>query len=269
MTDDYDFIGIKSVKQFERQRSKNVDAVLEMANHVKRGLQGLLGAKPHITESRTFSNYSLHGLNEPKAIQNYVNSQIALAGIKPQRNNVMLISVVFSLPVTWHKKDTSKYFEGCYKWILKAFDCELITFDVHLDENAPHAHALLLPIMTDQKTGKKKLGASYILGGKARFNSLLDSFYEEVTAKHGLKRKRKLRTKEKEELANKLLNQASGANDSMFKSAFFQVIRDCIYQFPEKFAAEIELELKEVSKPKRTRNFVDIKRSKGKGTFIK
>lgn len=241
MADDDGVMKIKTIRKFKKG-NKKIEAVLAQANHVKRGLQGVLGAKEHIDASRTSLNYSLHGLNDAIAVNNYVNGQIAHAGIKVQKNHVLLISVVFSLPVAWHEKDTRAYFKDCYEWVKKAFDCELITFDVHLDESCPHAHALLLPIIEDIKTGRKKLGGSYILGGTPKFTGYGRSFFNDVAVKHGFKSKNgNLNPEEKAQLANDLLRYAERLNDPMLKSDYFQTIRDFIYKYPEKFAGKVGL----------------------------
>lgn len=237
---DYDFISLKPVKHKYKNNKLTQDGVICMANHVKRGLQNEMGAKLHIDVKRTPSNYSLHGPSKPSEISNYVNIQLAKAGIKLQKNNVILISVIFGLPVSWFSKNTRKYFEDCYQWVLHRFNCELITFDVHLDESAPHAHALLLPIVKDKKNGEMKMGGSQIMGGIPQIYAYRDSFFKEVAINHGLiHSKKKLTGTHKIELAETLIKKATSQKDPFFQSVFFQVIRDKLYQDPESFALAI------------------------------
>lgn len=240
MMPDYDFFSLKPIKNRYKNDKLIEDGVLNAANHNKRSLQNILGPKPHIQAGRTPLNYALHGPTQPVEIVNYVNSQIALAGIKPQKNNIMLISVIFSLPVTWRGKDCRQYFEECYQWALRHFDCELVSFDVHHDESAPHAHALLLPIMEDKATGILKLSGSRILGGMASIYAHRDAFFNAVASKYGFKQKKQRLTSDaKEALAEEIIRHATNIEDPMLKSKFFQVIRDKLYEDPEPFARVI------------------------------
>lgn len=243
---------------------KIADTVMIKAlNHNKRELQKERGAKKHIDITKTPLNYSLHGDNTPQQIDNYARSLIALAGIKKLRKNVVMgVEVLYSLPIDWHLKDTKSFFYDCYKWTLKTFDGELLTFDVHLDESAPHAHAIILPLIDGKMQGDKLKGDRTLIRERKK------SFYDEVACKYGFNYRdlKPLNATNKQALAREVIKRLS--TDSVQKSAIYAWVRDMVYEDPKEVAQMLGIETVQASTLP-SKHFVDIARSKGKGQFIR
>lgn len=234
---------------------------LAAIKHNKREIQKEFGAPDNINLERTPLNYSLHGLAVAVDIERYSKSLLALAGISSVRKNaVWAVEIVFSLPDTWHAKNTKNYFKDCYQWTLKTFEGELITFDVHLDEAAPHAHALIFPLLDGKLQGNK------IKGGLKELYERYDSFYEEIASKYGFTSpsKKLMSNRDKVLLAKNVMKALS--TDSIKSSIVFQCIRDSIYSNPIPYAQSLGIPLPSHVE-NTTRSFVDIKRSAGFGSF--
>jgi hypothetical protein len=245
---------------FFRYGSVKQKTFLNALRHNKRETQRAFGAKTNIDASRMKLNYSLYGLGTADDVDNYARSQIALAGIKEIRKNaVFSVECIFSLPVSFHDKDNSAYFKDCLLWLQKKFEGELLTFDVHLDESAPHAHALILPILDGKLQGDK------IKGNRTNVRERRESFIHEVGSKYGLKSKEFKSKAEKSELAKSVMKALE--NDSILKSVIYPWVRDAIFRNPEACAQMLDIKVKDHKME--TKSFVDIKRSRGKGEFVK
>ena len=123
---------------------KRDNGILVALKHNKRTLQNERGASANIDAARTSLNYSLASDDTPDAIARHAKVEMLKAGIeKPRINCVRAVEVVFSLPIDRHQQDTKPFFTACYGWVEQTFAGELLSFDVHLDESAPHAHALI------------------------------------------------------------------------------------------------------------------------------
>ena len=160
---------------------KGKNGILVALKHNKREFQRESGARLNIDPSRTKLNYSLTTNQTSEEISKNADLLIFNAGIKAiRKNGVMAVEILFSLPVQWHQYHTNDFFLDCFKWVGKNFLGELLSFDVHLDEHAPHAHAVILPLVDGRMNG------SDMVGNKTNLKRLLDLFYLEVGIKHGL-----------------------------------------------------------------------------------
>jgi hypothetical protein len=243
---------------------KIADAVLIKAlNHNKRELQKERGAKQHINIAKTPLNYALHGDQAPQDIDNYARSLIALAGIKKLRKNVVMgVEVLYSLPIDWHEKQSKQFFYDCYEWTQKTFAGVLLSFDVHLDESAPHAHAIILPLIDNKMQGDKLKGDRTLIRKRKK------AFYDEVAYKYGFKYQdlKPLNATNKQVLAREVIKRLSG--DSVQNSAIYAWVRDKVYEDPKAVAQMMGIDVSP-AKPTPIKHFVDIARSKGKGAFIR
>jgi hypothetical protein len=230
--------------------------------HNKRELQHQLGASINIDATRMHLNYSLHSLGDAQQTYNYAKSQIALAGIHSiRRNAVLAIECMFSLPISWHNIDSKPFFEDCLFWARRHFDGILLSFDIHLDESAPHAHALFLPLLDGKLQGDK------IKGNKSSIYARQQSFYEQVSAKYGFKNPTatKLSKDDKRLLATEVMRHLK--SDPVMQSKAYQWFRDAVFANPMGCAELLGISI-EPSQPK-VKHFVDYKRSKGHGSFEK
>lgn len=218
--------------------------------------------KGNIDSTRTHLNYALHSERVPQEHYRYAKSLIALAGIEKLRKNVVMgVEVVYSLPNDWHQKETKQYFVDCYEWTTKTFSGVLISFDVHLDESAPHAHAIILPLIDNKMQGDK------LKGGRDLVKHRTKLYYLEVAEKYGFKYRdtSRINASDKQAIAKSVM--ASLSNDPLQHSAIYPFIRDKIFQDPIPIAQMLNIDIS--TSQAQQKHFVDICRSKGKGSFIK
>ena len=237
--------------------------VLAASKHNKRALQAERGAAANIDITKTHLNYCLTGDSTPSQIANHAKAQMNYAGIdNPRKNGVMAVEVIFSLPIERHSQVTKPFFMDCLAWLTKTFAVELLSFDVHLDEIAPHAHALILPLIDGKMQGDK------LKGNKANIKRLSESFYSEVGAKHGLIKRdyKRLSAKDKQSIEQQVLTRLRG--DSVLKSITWAWVRDAIRKDPLPLAQMLGISAQQDNKKARQKSFVDHKRSKGKGSFV-
>ena len=239
---------------------KGKSGVLEALKHNKRTLQAERGAGANIDVTRTPLNYCLTESNTPEAIATHTKVQMVKAGIDtPRKNQVMAVEILFSLPIQWHSNDTRSFFFDCLAWVKQTFAGELLSFDVHLDESAPHAHAIILPLIAGKMQGNS------LIGGKGNLMRLINLFYSEIATRYGLAKaaRKRLSAKDKQSIERQVLTHL--ASDSAMQSIVWPCVRDAIHKDPLPFAQMLSIEPdKTLHKAK---SFVDYKRSKGKGSF--
>lgn len=241
---------------------KGKSGVLEALKHNKRMLQAERGASKHINVTRTPLNYSLFGNDTPEQIATNAKVQMLKAGIEtPRRNGVMAVEVIFSLPVDRHQQDTKPFFVDCLKWLKNRFAGELLAFDIHLDESAPHAHAIILPLINGKMQGNK------LMGGTGNLKRLINLFHADVACHYGLSRNetKRLTNEQKQTIESRVLWMLE--LDPVMKSKIWPCVRDLIHHDPIPFAQLLSIPLA-YEKQNNSKSFVDYKRSKGKGSFI-
>lgn len=236
---------------------KGKNGVLESSKHCKRELP----SAEHIDLTRTPLNYALAGNDTPANIATHAKIQMLKAGIEtPRINAVMAVEVLFSLPIDRHQQDTRPFFTDCYEWTLKNFAGELLSFDVHLDESAPHAHAIILPLMNGKMQGNA------MIGGTGNLIRLINLFHKEIACHYGLSKsdRTRLNASDKQSLEREVLTRLKA--DSVMKSSVWASVRDSIHKDPLPYAQLLSVSLSP-AKPIKVKSFIGHKRSKGKGTF--
>ena len=242
-------------------RIKGKSGVLEALKHNKRTLQAERGAAANIDVTRTPHNYCLTEPSAPEAIAIHAKVQMVKAGIDtPRINQVMAVEVLFSLPIDRHQQDTKPFFADCFAWVKQTFAGELLSFDVHLDESAPHAHAIILPLIDGKMQGNA------LIGGIGNFKRLRSLFDNEIAIRYGLAKasRKRLSAKDKQSIERQVLTCLKA--DAAMQSSVWPCVRDAIHKDPLPFAQMLSIE------PNKTlhkaKSFVDHKRSKGKGSFV-
>ena len=240
---------------------KGKSGALEELKHNKRTLQAERGAGANIDVTRTPLNYCLTEIATPETIAMHAKIQMLKAVIDtPRKNQVMAVEVLFSLPVQWHSHDTHAFFNDCLAWVKQTFAGELLSFDVHLDESAPHAHAIILPLIAGKMQGNS------LIGGKGNLMRLINLFYSQIATRYGLAKasRKRLSAKDKQSIEQQVLTRLN--SDSAMQSNVWPCVRDAIHKDPMPFAQMLSIE------PDKTlhkvKSFVDHKRSKGKGSFV-
>jgi hypothetical protein len=230
--------------------------LLPALRHNKRDLP----EKTHIDPNRSPLNYCLHHVgdeNTPQAINRAVNVILAQHDIKPRKNACIAIECLFSLPANREHQNTRPFFEACFEWIKTALAGIVLSFDVHLDEAAPHAHALILPLLDGRLQGDK------IKGNVSNIRKLRESFMAQVGRKHGLEAPKRLTQTQRDQLATAVLR--AYANDPVKKSIGWTVFSDGIKRDPQPHAALLGIIIDNAPKRK-NKTFVGIMTSKGKGS---
>ena len=239
---------------------KGKNGVLEALKHNKRTLQNERGVSANIDASRTPFNYALTGHGSPDEIALSAKVKMLTAGIDvPRKNGVMAVEVIFSLPIDRHSQDTRRFFSECYEWVSKTFECEILSFDIHLDESAPHAHAVILPLIEGKMQGNR------LIGGKGNLLSLINKFHIDVARKHGLSKsdRKRLNNADKQTLERLVLKRLE--SDPAMQSSVWACLRDSIHNDPMPYAQLLSISAPAKHKAK-DRSFVQIMTSKGKGT---
>lgn len=245
--------------KFGKISGKN--GLLGAMRHNKRTLQSDRGADSHIDVTRTTLNYALVGNDTPEEIATHAKIQMLKAGIDtPRKNAVLAVELLFSLPNAWHSRDTKPFFEDCLNWLKSNFACEILAFDVHLDEAAPHAHAVLLPLIDGKMQG------SDLVGNRWNIIRLQKLFFNEVGLKYGLSylQTRRVGLKDKQSIQNRVFDCLK--NDAVLKSCIWVVVRDSIKNNPFPYAELLSINLPLSNSNK---SFVDYKRARGKGSFVR
>ena len=166
------------------------------------------------------------------------------------------LEILFSLPVDRHQQDTRPFFKDCLSWVQRNMQGELLTFDVHLDEAAPHAHAVILPLVDGRMQGRD------IIGNTGNMNRLRNLFYSEVARRYGLSQgNAKLNEQDKAILARDVIKALS--SDPVQYSALWPFVRDAIHADPAPYAQH--LGLSHQPGKRKGRSFVQIMTSAGHG----
>lgn len=222
--------------------------LLAAARHNKRTIQRELGADSHIDATKMHLNYCLAGAGTPEAIDAEARKLKQEAGIdKPRKNEVSAIEIMFSLPVN-HLVNLEVFFQDCLDWTRSRFDCPVLSFDVHLDESTPHAHALLLPLVNGRMQG------SDLVGGKAKLRDHHANFHAWVGIKHGLpKPVSRLAGIAKKQAEKKVLDALK--SDPVMRSTLWSWVRDMIRLDPAPSASVLGVE---IERPVSKKNSVEI-----------
>lgn len=247
---------------FRLGKIKGENGVLVALKHNKRTLQNERGAGGNIDVTRTPLNYSLASDDTPEAIALHAKVQMLKAGIeKPRKDCVRAVEILFSLPIDRHAQDTRPFFKDCLNWTRQNFAGELLSFDIHLDEASPHAHALILPLINGNMQGHDMVGN---IGNLMR---LINKFHADVAKHYGLSRNesKRLTQTDKQTIEKQVLTQLK--SDPAMQSSVWACVRDAIHNDPLPFAHLLSIEVA-ATKQTKAKSFIDHKRSKGKGSFI-
>lgn len=213
--------------------------VANALKHNKRTLQIKHGVSSHIDAAKSSLNYSLVNNHSPEAIAMHARIEMLKAGIsKPRKNGVMAVEVLFSLPIDRHKQNTRPFFIDSFNWVKQNFAGELLSFDVHLDESAPHAHAIILPLNDGKMQGNRMVGST---GNLMR---LINKFHIEVARHHHLSKNNRARLNSLDRQALERLVLAHIKNDPVMKSCVWSCIRDAIHNDPLPFAQMLSIPLR-------------------------
>jgi hypothetical protein len=151
------------------------------ARHILREIQAELGTVGRIDAGRMGSNIIMQGPPTAALVQAHADELLALVDTaRLKRDHVQAIEAVFSLPAG-AGLDPLAYFARCLEWLRVALPLPVLLAVVHMDEAAPHMHALLLPV-----EGGRHVGGALI--DRAQLRTMRESFFTQVAGPAGLKR---------------------------------------------------------------------------------
>ena len=118
----------------------------------KHNLREIGGA--HVDPSRSSLNVVLAGPGTADEVaKQAVAKALAAAAVGgaaivrkiARRNGTRAAEIIFGLPAST-SVDCSAYFAECLRWVENTFGDVVLSAVVHMDESAPHAHVLMLPM---------------------------------------------------------------------------------------------------------------------------
>jgi Plasmid recombination enzyme len=236
--------------------------VTQAARHNTRQIQFENGANGHIDPLRSSLNMVLRGESSADVISAAVKRVIADAGItRLRKKGIVVIEILFSLPVG-SEIDAYAYFEDCTRWACERFGAEnVVSSIIHMDESAPHAHVLFVPLRDG------KLAGSAILGGKAQIWATLNEFHTHVASAYGLAKPRaRISSAQRRLLAKNVIERFTSGSDPAIRSLAWADIRVSIERDPERFAQRFGIEITPVEKQPTKKTFVEKMTGTGRRT---
>jgi hypothetical protein len=223
--------------------------VLTAAKHNKRTNTSHLA---NIDPLRSRLNYCLIGASTPQGVAAEAKRLMADAGIAdPRKNGVIALEIVFSLPPNSNINHQS-FFADSLTWLQGYFNVPVLSFDVHLDEAAPHAHAIILPLVNG------KMNGSDLMGGPSTLAKMHSSFHQAVACKYGFKKPQRRLTGEAKKELDRLVMDAFMEEDLLLGSSAYSVIRESVRNNPEPYAECFGIALSTKKRRKRSRSAVEI-----------
>ena len=241
------------------EKLKGGGIIAVASRHNKREIQAETGAAGSIDPTRSHLNFSLTGAATAGDVAQRAKDLMSAADLGKLRKDAVLgIEAVFSLPVGT-LIDVRAYFADCLNWAATYFGgmANILAFDAHMDEAAPHAHALILPLVDGQMNGGRMVGA------RSKLLDMQSQFHYQVAKQYGLRKAPpKLKGEAKFRASARVLAYLRETGDTALQSLAWPNIRACIESDPVPFLLALGL----VSEPvKPVKPFVDYVTSPGKG----
>jgi hypothetical protein len=154
--------------------------LLNAARHNLREIQLERGAVNGIDPRRSGCNVILYGPLSAAEVMELANQLLTqVVGLRLKRDHVQAIEIMFSVPGDFsHHRD---YFQRCLSWAEQVVGLPILSAVIHLDQNCPHMHVLLLPVK-----GGRHVGGSPI--NRPSLHRLRNSFFEVVAGPAGFQR---------------------------------------------------------------------------------
>lgn len=159
------------------KKLKGAGVILTAARHNLREIAAELGAGSHIDTSRTRFNQVLAG---PASASEVAALAEAETPSKLRRDAVRSVEVVISLPGEHGVFDLPQFFGDSLAWVRRFFAVQVLSAVLHVDEECPHAHFLLLPLVNGRMVG------SELLGNRNRMREMQADFYRCVAIEYGM-----------------------------------------------------------------------------------
>lgn len=167
------------------------------------------------------------------AVKAQFKALLATAGItKLRKDAVLMIEAIVSLPVGVDDQE-HQYFQSALGWLEHSFgQGNLLSATLHKDESAQHMHVLIVPLVNGAMNGSDLLGGPHHIRALQRnFRKAMQPALETLgvqaaAANFGIS---------EAEMALLVQAHLKNCRDSVFSSAVWQPIRDCIERHPRLF----------------------------------
>lgn len=169
----------------------------------------------------------------PAAIVSQAEELMAARGYRPPRSDsVIAVEGVFSLEVATDVPDMDSFFVDCAHWLAGRLQGDLLAADLHMDEDHPHAHVLvLLPLRRGGPPG------SAALGDRDTLSRHRESFAAQVASKYGLHIPAPLSHEQRRALARSVHQQLRAHSDPVLLHPLWSVLGRAIDRNPIESAA--------------------------------
>ncbi len=225
------------------------------ARHNLREIQGELGADSHINPAQTRRNMHLAGPETALEVADLADNTMQDAGAdKLRKDAVRAVEVLVSVSAGFDPTKLEGFFADALEWVRGFFGVPVLSAVVHLDEEAPHMHALLLPLANGRMVG------SDLVGNRGRLQAMQAGFFESVACLYGLSRprpeKRQSRTI-RGEAASVALACLQSHPERLQLPSVRTALHEAIATHPEPMLAALGLEMP-TGKAKAQKSFVQI-----------
>lgn len=209
--------------------SKSAAHPLVAMRHNLREIAAEMGAASHIDPHRTQLNQVIHGRNSSQGIErtrSWVLNYLKMA--KSRKNAVHAIEIVVSIPPQATINQLA-FFISARDWLKANYGGLMIHAVIHNDEEAPHMHALILPIVN------KRLQGNALMGNRNRFIQLQRDFYDEVCAPFGFDKPKPKSKSSQKSAAQAVIDSIAQKPYLWMQAEFQEAVISCIYKNPIAF----------------------------------
>jgi hypothetical protein len=161
-------------------KMKGAGKIKLAARHNLRELAGGKGGYNGIDSQRTTLNYILCGAGTAADVASEAQSLMDDAGIKSLRKDAVLgLEIIISLP-SESKIDLKPFFRDSLAWVKGYFQVPVVSAVAHCDQNNPHCHIIIVPLVNGHMNG------SELMGYKSDLHAMHEDFNRKVGKRYGL-----------------------------------------------------------------------------------
>ena len=183
------FLRIKGLSAKSTRSTKRELVIPRVMEHNLRERVAEFGVSnaSHIDPTKTKDNIILRGKTSSDLVNMAVQALMQDVRVsKWRKDTISAIELIFSLPIDAPIAHHA-YFNDAVMWAERFFEVPIVSAVIHLDEDAPHCHTILIPIKSDRLCG------SEVMGNKKRILAMQDDFYQQVGKQYGLVRQSPLK----------------------------------------------------------------------------
>lgn len=209
--------------------SKSAAHPLVAIRHNLREIAAEMGAASHINPKRTRLNQIIHGHDFSLDVENarlWVLKHLKIEN--PRKNAVHGIEIVVSIPPHASINQLA-FFLNARDWLKSNYGGLMLHAVIHNDEEAPHMHVIILPIVD------KRLQGNALMGNRNRFIKLQSDFYNEVCAPFGFDKPKPKSSKSQKSAAQAIIEAIEQKPYLWLQTDFQETVKSCIYKNPIAF----------------------------------